>query len=54
MVARKVRCPKCGAQMPMVPHSARTVVGGIWFERMCPTCLYRVDVFAPRRSHKED
>jgi len=50
MVARQVPCPKCGQLMQMVEHSTRTVKGGVWFERMCPECFYRVDVFAPKRK----
>ena len=50
MVARQVPCPKCGRPMPMVEHSTRTVIGGVWYERQCPACLYRVDCYKPRRS----
>ena len=50
MRVRPVPCPKCGAPMPVVRHSVRTVRGGWWFERQCGACLYRVDCYKPRRS----
>ena len=47
---RPVPCPKCGAPMPLLAGSVRTVRGGWWYERQCGECLHRVDCYKPRRE----
>lgn len=36
--------------MRVVDFSERTVPGGMWYEVMCTSCLFREDAFKPRRK----
>ena len=49
---RSDRCPKCGGTMRVLDGRERTVPGGVWYELICPRCLYRFDEFRPRRSKR--